>query len=441
MKKSKFTLNDILYNNRILLVFSVLAAIVIWLVIAVEFTPETTVTIKNVPVKIDTSYLKNTLSLEAYGEENLTVDVTIVGKRYIVEDDDIIKDIQVSANLGSVNHGGETFVLPIEVGSVSTRPEYEIVSISVDSVSVFFDVESSKKVPVRVNLVVDEGEDNLAKEGYFACEPAPELEMITIYGPESEVASITEIVAQVETSGGLTENTSVQAGLVLQKSNGQPPRYVEVNSASSINVLIPVYKTVECETECGFTGVPEAYIPAGYTEGGYYSESDKDILPFEYSVSPGTALFGFKKEKDRTDRTIVVGVVDFSEIKPGDNKLTFTFEDNELNAIKGENNEFVVTIKANGVIFGSPIVLPETMMLLDGTQEVVVTEGAGTKIQVVGPADSVSQLTADDFVLDYANATSNNDGTVTVPVVLKGVSDCWIYGKYSVVTEVVAETE
>ena len=441
MKKSKFSLNNIIYNNRILLVFSVLAAIVIWLVIAVEFTPETTVTIKNVPVKIDTSYLKNTLSLEAYGEENLTVDVTVVGKRYIVEDDDIIKDIQVSANLGSVNHGGETFVLPIEVGSVSTRPEYEIVSISVDSVSVFFDVESSKKVPVRVNLVVDSGIENLAKEGYFACDPAPELEMITIYGPESEVESISEIVAQVETSGNLTENTNLQAGLILQKNNGQTPKYVEVNSASSVNVLIPVYKTVECEAELGFTGIPEAYVPAGYTPGGYYGESDKDILPFEYTVTPGTAFFGFKKEKDRTDRTIVVGVVDFSEIKPGTNKMTFTFEDNELNAIKGEENEFVVTIEANNVVFGPAFTLPEKMMLLDGSREVKVTDGAGTKVQVVGPWNSVSMLTAENFVLDYENATSNNDGTVTVPVVLTGADDCWIYGKYSVVTEVVAEPE
>lgn len=437
MKKSKFTLNDILYNNRILLVFSVFVAVIIWLVIAVEFTPETTVTIKNVPVKIDTSFLKNTLSLEAYGEEGLTVDVTIVGKRYIVEDDDIINDLEVSANLGSVNHGGETFVLPIEVGSVSTRPEYEIVSISVDSVSVFFDVESSKKVPVRVNLVVDEGIENLAKDGYFACEPAPELDMITVYGPESEINEISEIVAQVDTQGGLTENTNLQANLVLQKNNGQAPKYVEVNSTSTVNVLIPVYKTVECDVECSFTGIPEAYIPSGYVAGGYFSEADKEILPFTYSVTPEKELFGFKKEKDRTDRTIVVGEVDFSEIKPGTNELVFVFEDDEFNAINSENTEFVVTIEARNVVFGTPIELPETMMLLDGTQEVAVTEGAGTMIQVVGPADSVALLTADNFALDYENATSNNDGTVTVPVVLVGVSDCWIYGKYSVVIEVI----
>ena len=215
MKKSGFSINNILYNNRILLVFSVFCAIIIWLVIAVEFTPETTVTIKNVPVKIDTSYLKNTLSLEAYGEEGLTVDVTIVGKRYIVEDDDIINDLDVSANLGSVTHGGENFVLPIEVGSVSTRPEYEIVSISVESVSVFFDVESSKKVPVNVNLVVENGIETLAAEGYFAGEPAPEYQMIAIYGPETELAQISEITAQINTVGGFKEHKNLQADLIL----------------------------------------------------------------------------------------------------------------------------------------------------------------------------------------------------------------------------------
>ncbi len=437
MKKSKFTLNDIFYNNRILLVFSVVVAIIIWVVIAVEYTPETTVTIKNVPVKVDTSFLKNTLSLDAYGEEGLKVDVTIIGKRYIVEDDDIINDIEVSANLGSVNHGGETYVLPIEVSSVSTRPEYEIVSVSVDSVSVFFDVESSKKVPVRVSLTVDGGEDNLAQEGYFACDPAPELKEITIYGPESEINDISEIVAQVDMHGGLTENTNIQAKLLLQKNNGQTPKYVELNSASTVNVLVPVYKTVECGVECSFTGIPEAYIPTGYIEGSYYGEADKEILPFTYSITPEKELFGFKKEKDRTDRTVIIGEIDFSEIKPGKNELTFAFEDNEFNAINSENAEFVVTVNANGVVYGSPFIIPETMMLLDGSREVTVKDGVGTKIQVVGPSESVYNLTSENFALDYKNATSNNDGTVTVPVVLTGVDDCWIYGKYSVITEVV----
>lgn len=436
MKKSKFSLNSIIYNNKILLVFSVIVAVIMWLVIAVEFTPETTVTIKNVPVNIDTSFLKNTLSLEAYGEEGLTVDVTIVGKRYIVEDDEIINDLEVSANLGSVNHGGETFVLPIEVGSVSTRPEYEIVSISVDSVSVFFDVETSKEVPVRVNLVVDGGIENLAEEGYFASEPAPRLEMITVFGPKSEVDEISEIVAQVETQGGLTKTESVVANLNMHKNNGQVPKYVQINSASTMNVFLPVYKAVECDVECSFTGVPEAYVPTGYAvEGGYFSEEEKALLPFTYSVSPEKDVFGFKK--DSTDRTIIIGEIDFSEIKPGTNELTFVFEDNEFNTMSSDGSEFVITIEAPDVVFGSPVELPETMKLLDGEQEVAVIEGAETLVQIVGPAESVALLTADNFALDYKNATSNNDGTVTVPVVLVGANDCWIYGKYSVVTDVI----
>ncbi len=438
MKKSGFSINNILYNNRILLVFSVFCAIIIWLVIAVEFTPETTVTIKNVPVKIDTSYLKNTLSLEAYGEEGLTVDVTIVGKRYIVEDDDITKDLDVSANLGSVTHGGETFVLPIEVGSVSTRPEYEIVSISVESVSVFFDVESSKKVPVNVNLVVENGIETLAADGYFAGDPAPEYQMIAIYGPETELAQINEITAQINTVGGFKENKNLQADLILKNNNGQTPKYVEVNNNSpTMGVVVPIYKSAECAVECSFTGIPEAYVPAGYSEGGYYSAQDKEILPFTYTVEPGTEHFGFKKDKDRVDRTIVIGSIDFSDIKPGTNNLTLVFSEDENNIFNGENDVFSIVIEADGVIFGNPIELPEEMMLADGSQTVSVIEGVGSAVSVVGPSESVALITADNFVLDYENGTSNNDGTITVPVILTGADDCWIYGRYSVVIEVI----
>ena len=178
-------------------------------------------------------------------------------------------------------------------------------------------------------------------------------------------------------------------------------------------------------------------MPAGYTEGGDYSAQDKEILPFTYTVEPGTEQFGFKKDKDRVDRTIIIGSIDFSDIKPGTNNLTLVFSEDENNIFNGENDEFSIVIEADGVVFSEPIALPETMALADGSQTVSVIEGAGTVISVVGPSESVALITADNFVLDYENGTSNNDGTITVPVILTGADDCWIYGRYSVVIEVI----
>ena len=105
MKNSR-KLSDLFYNNRFLLIFSVVAAVIIWVVVAVEFSPETTITVRNVPIRISSTGLIDSKKLEAFGAENLTVDVTVVGKRYIVEDDSIINDLDAVANTASVTKSG-----------------------------------------------------------------------------------------------------------------------------------------------------------------------------------------------------------------------------------------------------------------------------------------------------------------------------------------------
>ena len=108
----------------------------------------------------------NFLALYPYslGAENLTVDVTIVGKRYIVEDDAIINDIEAVANSGYINNAGIQ-KLTVDVGSVSTRPQYEIVSYTVNEVEVLFDYYVENQVPVVPEISVD---GSIAADGYFA---------------------------------------------------------------------------------------------------------------------------------------------------------------------------------------------------------------------------------------------------------------------------------
>ena len=106
MSKSNRKVTDIFFNNRALLIFSVVAAVIIWVIVAVEFSPETQITIRNVPVRVASTSLTDSMQLEPFGAENLTVDITVVGKRYIVEDDSLVKDIDAFANTGSVSKAG-----------------------------------------------------------------------------------------------------------------------------------------------------------------------------------------------------------------------------------------------------------------------------------------------------------------------------------------------
>ena len=53
MKKRKLPISKLFYNNRFAMVFSIIVAVIIWLVVALFFSPEVERVIKNVPVKIE----------------------------------------------------------------------------------------------------------------------------------------------------------------------------------------------------------------------------------------------------------------------------------------------------------------------------------------------------------------------------------------------------
>ena len=78
-------LRSLLYNNKFVLLLSVILAFGIWIWVSIEKSPEVEVTISSVPVKIDMdNSVPAQLNLQIFGDNNYTVDVTVKGKKFIV---------------------------------------------------------------------------------------------------------------------------------------------------------------------------------------------------------------------------------------------------------------------------------------------------------------------------------------------------------------------
>lgn len=426
MINKKRKLSDLFYNNRFLLIFSVVAAIVIWVVVAVEFSPETKVTIKNVPIKVTSTGAKGS-TLEPFGADNLTVDVTIVGKRYIVEDDAIINDIEAIANSGYINSAGIQ-KLTVDVGSVSTRPQYEIVSYTVSEVEVLFDYYVENQVPVLPEISVS---GDVSAEGYFADEFVPIPGNVTVYGPKSEVDYVSSVNAIASVEGGLTKSTGFSAGMSIVTSNGSAPKYVKIKSTTdemengNVYVNIPVYKEQEAKTDVNFTDIPSSY---------------RDKYPFNYTVEPETAVFGFSGEESET---VAVATISFNNIEfdeNGEYKTTVKFDGNQGVVVKDESTgmagakEFVVTITKDDLTV-KEISLPsqENPYHLDytGTDKTFNYEVIGysdsDSVTVNGPEADVVRITQSDLMLDFSGVPKDSLGKISVPVVLNGkYKDCWL---------------
>lgn len=108
MKNKNFSFSSLFYNNRFVMTFSLATAVVIWLIVAIQFSPQDERVVKDVPVKINMSSNIETFDLQIFGISDFKVDVTVSGKRYIVASNNLsAEDFVVTANTNYVDSAGK----------------------------------------------------------------------------------------------------------------------------------------------------------------------------------------------------------------------------------------------------------------------------------------------------------------------------------------------
>ena len=416
MKLKNFDLGKLFNNNRFLLVFSLVAAVLIWLFVSVEKSTDITRTLTNVPVQVDYVRLKENFGLVPYGNSTYTVDITVSGKRYNIDNEqDLLEELVVSANTGRVNSVG-SYTLPITVESSNDRAAYTIDSWSLQSVEVFFDYPKEKEFAVTADIQID---DTLVKDGYVAGELVfGESTTVRVSGPESEVSKITSVVARASVDAPLTQNTTLDAALVAVTRDGTTPNYLSFNRASTVaHITVPVYKIVTLPASVSFSGIPSAYL---------------EQLPFSVKVEPASAEFGVAENRLDGMETFEIASIPFSSLTAGTNVIEIDAADLTGGIVVDGPEKFKVTVVADGM-------KAVTVNASGSLHFLNVPDGLSAQteslhfeqITLVGPAEKVDALTTETIVLDADLSTvpEGTTGTVAVPVTVTG-EDYWSYGDY-----------
>ena len=107
MNNKKGIFEKVFYNNKFLLVFSFILAVSLWAVVKINFSDNTTRTISDVKVTIDSSLSEETDFVPFINQEDLYVDVQVSGKSYNIDSYSLSKsDIIVEATTGYVDTAG-----------------------------------------------------------------------------------------------------------------------------------------------------------------------------------------------------------------------------------------------------------------------------------------------------------------------------------------------
>lgn len=411
----KITFRWLLYNDKVLAVISVLLAAIIWLVVAVEYSPEVTVQLKSIPVTIDES-VSQALKMKPYGTDGIVVDVEISGRKIDVNADDNREKFTIIAKPGYIGSAGQT-ELTLEP-RLKDGAEFTVTSITPNIITAYFDTEKETEFAVEPLI---ESSGSMVADGYYADDfIIADTATIKLTGPETEINRIEKVVARGSIKGNLTQSVTIDAQIEAVTSDGKELQYVSFNRNNmETQITIPVYKKVRLDTAVSFLNKP-----SGYMNG----------LPFDIKISPGNALFGVPEAKLEGIESFEIASIDFSKLNVGENKFTVSASDINGGIVLDGTEKFEVTVDVREM---SELTLTDIKNFSKANEpkdvktEIVSPEF--DKIVIIGPDESVSGMTADsvELIADLSGIEGNFDGTVSVPVKINS-PDCWLYGEYNV---------
>ncbi len=412
--KNKLQLNKLFYNDKILLAIAFLTALIVWIYVVINVSPETTRTIQNVKVTIDTS-VPSQFGLEVFGENEFYVDVTVKGKKYLISSEALVDDIVVTAQTNNVDSVG-TRTLQLKGESSSGNDDYVIESLSSKTIDVYFDTAKSIQMPIEP-LVVADG-FSVVSEGYTCGVINLSEGVVTITGPSTEVNRIEKVIAKLVLDASLTSNKSADAKVQPVDDAGKSNFEYLTMSLDSVVLTIPVLQVKELLTSVTFKNAPTAYV----------------TTPLKFTVSPSKDLFNISV--DEYEQTVVypVGIIDFKNLSPSNHVFTFS-ADNINKAEASETTEYSVNVDMSGIA-QEYITVPYERIHANNPNNVSYRiSGLNKSVVIVGPDASLEAVTAENISVevDLSEVNISKGQTTTVPAVVTVQSDnCWVYGTYTV---------
>ncbi len=412
MKKiPDISLKSLFYNDKVLLVFSLVLAVIAWVYVATEKTPEITTKISGVKVTIDDT-VPSQFNLSVFGESEFTVDVDVKGKKYIVSSltaDDIV----VKAQTNNVDSAGRrTLSLKAEL---TGDEDYTVSNLSVKTIDVYFDTEKTIQMVIEPDIVA-EGFP-LVAEGFTCGDINLSQKSLSITGPSTEINRIAKVVAELKLKKSLSSNKSANAKIVPVDDKGDSNFKYLTMEYDKVVLTIPVLRVKELKTKVDFKNAPKNYL----------------LTPLEYSVDPGTAIFNVSVDDYAETEDYSVGAVDFKNLSPSNR--VFIVESNCVTDEGEVVKEFTVTVDMTDYV-QDYIAVPESSININNPdKKAYVVSELNKPVVIVGKEKDIEAITAEDIKVevDLSELEMNEGQSRTIPVVVTLNSDsCWVCGTYTV---------
>lgn len=417
MKNKKFSLSALFAKDKFVLAFSFAAALVIWLIVAINVSPLTERVVKNVKVTIQMS-TPSQLGLTVFGDAEFNVDVTVEGKKYLVSTSALTADdIIVTAQTTLVDSAGKS-TLQLKAEPAVDNGEFEIKSISQSTVEVYFDTEKTQQFSITPQVVYS-GDGAQTPDGYKTGDPIMSSTTVSLTGAATEINKIKSVIARITIDEPLTANKTLNADLIyLDEGGNSSINYVSSELTSVLTVTVPVYKLMHLPAVITYKNTP-----------AYYSTA-----PLSYTVTPAEDDFYVPADQANTMSQVVVASIDFKDISVSNS--TYLYPSNKISDViyAGTSSEFSVSFDMSSFTQRTFVVPVANISFINNTANAAVTAaGIDRVVTLIGPPSVIDALSNDDLYAEVDLLSVHLDkGVNTLAArIHTNNTQCWAYGSYT----------
>lgn len=419
-KKSNFSIRRLIYNDKYLIIISLILAVIVWMIASINIGTDETKTIKmNVPIAL-ADEISDHYGMQYYSlQDSVELSVTVSGPKYVIGQV-TENDLSVKFDSSSVTRTGSQ-TIPILVSNNSKSLDFDVKSTYPSSIEAYFDVNSTKTFDVDVLY-----DENNIESGYIFGKPILSEDKVVVSGPQTYVDKIESVYVDVKFEGDnkLTEPYNAEGKLNF-KGIGAESNYLKINSkldedaeVSNVSVTIPVLKKTTLPVTVNIEGEPFDVL------------GNIDISYSEKEINAGV-LDSAKITK------AVIGTIDYKELRAGTN--TFTFDVSNLQGITvlDDLSSIDVVVKVGSPYTESYVDIGVENVELEGLAEgktATVTSINSQNALVIAPKDV--KIDSSNIILKCDVSKKKKDNVYVAEVIINSNNNSWVYGNYEVTIEI-----
>jgi len=411
VKKKSFS-QKILFNNQIMLIFSVVISLAIWVYMSTGTSNDTVVTVNDVPIQVALPDEAANAGLQTFFENSQTAyaSVTVSGNRKLlgsISKDDFI----VTANASNVDHA-DTYNLPVSADKKSTiNNTFQITNCTPSKITVEIDTESKKDFKLLPKFKYS------AKNDYYAS-VTYNNDTVTVTGPSEKVRAVSKVCAVTDDMENLESSKDFHASIVLydENDNELSKNYLTL-SATSVDGTVNVSPKKTVDVKATFANKPQDFDitddivtidPKRVSIAGKQEDLDK-----VFSVSLDEIDFSTLRNDKYNNDTLKPIIPDGCKLIDTNSVFKVSMDLSKLQRKQITVNKFVVK------------------NLSKGYKSEITTKNLS--VEFIGNADDLKSLKTEKItgIVD-ASEINGNTGSQELPVKfeLEGNTTCWAYGSY-----------